>query len=107
MVLFIKREIRSRQRGWVALFSLLLVALMAKIIFETVTGGNLFVSHSHTGMVSVPLAHLVGGLVGCGVAVADGSGKGDNARKLAGRQVQNARVCNDAVSSNSEPVVYG
>jgi len=64
MVLMIKREIQSGSRVWVAFFSLLLAGLMAKIAYETVTGLTLFVSNVHSAMVPVPLAHLVGGVVG-------------------------------------------
>jgi len=69
MVLLIKREIRSRNRLWVACFSLLLVGLIAKITYETITGLTLFVSNNHSGMVPVPLAHLVGGVVGTGIGL--------------------------------------
>jgi len=69
MVLLIKREIRSRSRAWVAFFSLLLVGLIAKITYETVTGLTIFVSSAHSGMVPVPLAHLVGGVVGTGIGL--------------------------------------
>ena len=64
MTVLIKREIRSRSWVWVALFSVLLGGLGAKIIYETATGHTIFVSNTHTGMVPVPLAHLVGGCVG-------------------------------------------
>ena len=69
MVLLIKREIRSRNRLWVACFSLLLVGLIAKIIYETITGQTIFVSNNHSGMVPVPLAHLLGGVVGTGIGL--------------------------------------
>ena len=69
MVLLIKREIRSRNRLWVACFSLLLVGLIAKITYETITGLTIFVSNNHSGMVPVPLAHLVGGVVGTGIGL--------------------------------------
>ena len=72
MVLLIKREIRSRSRLWVACFSLLLVGLIAKISYETITGMTIFVSNNHSGMVPVPLAHLVGGVVGTGVGLLKG-----------------------------------
>ncbi len=64
MVLLIKREIRSRNWIWVALFSLLLGSLVAKIIYETTTGLTIFVANTHTNMTPVPLAHLVGGVIG-------------------------------------------
>ena len=69
MVLFIKREIRSRSWIWVALFSLLLGGLVAKIIYETATGLTIFVGNTDTNMVPVPLAHLVGGCVGFFVGI--------------------------------------
>ena len=69
IVLFIKREIRSRSWIWVALFSLLLSGLVAKILYETATGLTIFVGNTHTNMVPVPLAHLVGGCVGLLVGV--------------------------------------
>lgn len=69
MVSLIKREIRSRSPIWVTFFSLLLVGLAAKITYETVTGLTIFVSNHHSGMVPVPLAHLVGGVVGTGIGL--------------------------------------
>jgi hypothetical protein len=41
----------------------------AKVAFEMVTGGTLFVDSTAAGMTPVPLAHIVGGLVGlaCGL----------------------------------------
>jgi hypothetical protein len=64
MVLLIKCEIRSRSQVWVAFFSLLLVGLIVKITYEIVTGLTIYVSNAHSNMVPVPLAHLVGGVVG-------------------------------------------
>jgi rhomboid family GlyGly-CTERM serine protease len=64
MVLFIKRELRSRSWIWVVLFSLLLGGLAAKIIYEATTGLTIFVANTHTNMTPVPLTHLVGGCVG-------------------------------------------
>ena len=69
MVLFIKREIRSRSWIWIVLFSLLLGGLVAKITYETVTGLTIFVGNTHTNMFPVPLAHLVGGCVGFFVGI--------------------------------------
>jgi hypothetical protein len=64
MVLFIRREIRSRSWIWVALFSLLLGGLVAKILYETTTGLTIFVANTHSDMTPVPLAHLVGACIG-------------------------------------------
>jgi len=69
MVLFIKREMQSRSWIWVTLFSLLLGGLVAKIIYETATGLTIFVGNTHTNMVPVPLAHLVGGIIGFFVGI--------------------------------------
>jgi rhomboid family GlyGly-CTERM serine protease len=69
MVLLIKREIRSRSRIWMAFFSVLLLGLIAKITYETVTGLTIFVNNNHAGMVPVPLAHLVGGVVGAWIGL--------------------------------------
>ena len=69
MVLLIKREIRCRSWTWVTFFSLLLTGLMAKISYETVTGMTIFVSNNHSGMVPVPLAHLIGGIAGTGIGL--------------------------------------
>ena len=69
IVLFIKREIRSRSWIWVAFFALLLGGLAAKIIYESATGLSFFVGNTQTNMVPVPLAHLVGGCVGIFVGI--------------------------------------
>ena len=69
MVLFIEREIRCRCWIWVVFFALLLGGLVAKIIYETATGLTIFVGNTHTNMVPVPLAHLVGGCVGFFVGI--------------------------------------
>ena len=42
----------------------MLGGLIAKITYETVTGQTIFVSTTHTNMIPVPLAHLVGGMTG-------------------------------------------
>ena len=48
-----------------------LVAFLAKIAFELLTGRNVFVSAFDAGTVGVPLAHLVG--AGCGLVAGYGS----------------------------------
>jgi hypothetical protein len=48
---------------------LLFAGLMAKITYETVTGLTIFVSNAHSGMVPVPLAHLVGAALGTGIGL--------------------------------------
>ena len=88
MVLLIKREIRSRSRAWVAFFSFLLVGLIAKITYETVSGQTIFVSNAHSGMVPVPLAHLAGGAVGTVIGLMkDTVIAGKSGKQGTGRQV--------------------
>lgn len=59
------------EQDWSRLGAAGLVALgfAAKVGFELVTGSTLFVDSSAAGMTPVPLAHIVGGLVGlfCGL----------------------------------------
>ncbi len=69
MILFIKREMQSRNWIWAAVFLILLTGLAAKIIYESVTGMTIFVTNTHTGMIPVPLSHLVGGCVGLVVGI--------------------------------------
>ncbi len=59
-----QREKMSGNRGWAAVFAAGLLALLAKVVYETITGQTIFVSNHHTGMVPVPLSHLIGGLIG-------------------------------------------
>ncbi len=86
MAMLIKREIYSGSRRWVACFSLLLLGLVAKISYETVTGMTIFVSNAHSGMVPVPLAHLVGGTVGLVTGLMKGAAAGGNARQQGPRR---------------------
>lgn len=62
--LLLKREWASGNRGWSAFYMLGLIALLAKVTYEGVTGHTVFVANTHSGMVPVPLSHLVGGVVG-------------------------------------------
>lgn len=62
--LLIKRERRSGSRVWAAFYAVGLMALLAKVIYETTTGQTIFVANTHSGMVPVPLSHLAGGFVG-------------------------------------------
>ena len=94
MVLLIKREIRSCSRVWVAFFSLLLVGLIIKISYETITGLTIFVSNAHSSMVPVPLAHLVGGIIGAGIGLLRDSvtaGRSDDTA-LKTRQLAEAKI---------------
>ena len=59
----------------------MLAGLIAKITYETVTGMTIFVSNNHAGMVPVPLAHLVGGIVGTGVGLIKNTTTASSARQ--------------------------
>lgn len=47
----------------------LLLGFAAKLTFEAATGRAIFVAGEATGMVAVPLAHLVGAATGAGIAI--------------------------------------
>ena len=69
IVLFIQREWRTQNWIWIVFYIIMLVLLPAKIIYEMTSGLTFFVNNIHTNMVSVPLAHLVGGVVGFAVGM--------------------------------------
>jgi len=91
-VLLVKRDWQSRKWIWVIFYTIFLGLLLAKILYEAATGLTVFVDNSHTGMIPVPLSHLVGGLAGMAAgASASGvkkktfetqSGLNDRSRKL-------------------------
>jgi len=69
IVLFIKRE-RPRQNWiWTIIYTIMLVLLPAKIIYEMACGLTIFVNNIHSNMAPVPLSHLVGGVVGIAVGI--------------------------------------
>jgi rhomboid family GlyGly-CTERM serine protease len=70
IVSVIKRGWSGQNRLWTIFYTLMLVLLPAKIIYEMASGLNIFVNNIHTDMVSVPLSHLVGGVVGFAVGIA-------------------------------------
>ena len=70
IVLIIQREWRTQNWIWIVFYIIMLVLLPAKIIYEMTSGLTIFVNNIHINMVSVPLAHLVGGLVGIAVGMA-------------------------------------
>jgi hypothetical protein len=53
----------SGDRRQAFIFAMLLLALGCKLIFEFYSGSTLFVHQSE--FVPLPIAHLVGGLIGC------------------------------------------
>jgi rhomboid family GlyGly-CTERM serine protease len=73
IVLFIKREWRIQKWSWIIFYTIMLVLLPAKIIYEMTSGFTIFVNNFQTNMVPVPLSHLVGGVVGLvvGIVISD------------------------------------
>jgi rhomboid family GlyGly-CTERM serine protease len=69
IVSFIKREWPIRKWRWVIFYTIMLVLLPAKIIYEMTSGITIFVNNLLTNMVPVPLSHLVGGIVGLVVGI--------------------------------------
>ncbi len=67
-VMMLTENLRAGRRGWVAVIFLLLLAMVAKISWEFLTGGTIFVDSSSGQFVPVPLAHLVGAGIGLLVA---------------------------------------
>ena len=67
IALFIKREWHSQNWFWIICYTILIVLLPAKIIYEMSSGLTIFVNNIHTDMAPVPLSHLVGGLIGFAV----------------------------------------
>ena len=71
LTLLVKRELKSANRAWALFYTIGLMALLAKVTYESVTGQTIFVANTHSGMVPVPLSHLVGGFVGFMVGLSD------------------------------------
>ncbi len=63
-VMMLSEKRREGSCGWVAVIFLLLLGMVAKIAWEFLTGGTIFVDSSSDQFVPVPLAHLVGAAVG-------------------------------------------
>lgn len=62
-----RREYQAHHWGWVMVLSAVCVLFGAKVVYEAMTGSALFVND--LGMTPVPLAHLIGALVGLGVGL--------------------------------------
>jgi len=73
---------REGSRGGVAVIVFLLLGMVAKIAWEFVSGGTIFVDSSSGQFVPVPLAHLVGAAIGllvgtvCTFLASLGTGRG-------------------------------
>ncbi len=70
----VRRELAERRRGPTLIVLLLLAGFLVKVLFETLTGATVFAESA--GYVPVPLAHLVGGLLGTALFLAGGRREG-------------------------------
>jgi hypothetical protein len=68
-VMILSESIADRQHGWTAMCTAVLLAFAGKVGYECVTDATLFVDSAAASMIPIPLAHVVGGIVGlvCGV----------------------------------------
>ena len=71
-VMLLGEKLSDRGWIWAGGIFLVLVAFCGKVLYELTTGSTIFVDSVATGMVPVPLAHVVGGAVGCATAVLPG-----------------------------------
>lgn len=69
-VVTLREHWRARDLGAFAVALALVLGFAAKVAFETTAGATLFVDSASAGMVPVPLAHVLGGLVGLLAAAA-------------------------------------
>ncbi len=70
-VTLLKGEIHARRWSWGTALSTVSFAFIAKVTYEVVTGGTIFVDSSTAHMLPVPLAHCVGAAVGMVVALTE------------------------------------
>ena len=69
IILVIEREWPSQNWIWIIFYTIMLVLLPVKIIYEMASGLTVFVNNIHTDMLPVPLSHLMGGVVGFAVGL--------------------------------------
>ena len=72
IVLIIRREWSTQNWRWIIFYTIMLVLLPAKIVYEMTSGLTVFVNNLQANMVPVPLSHLVGGVVGLAVGIVIG-----------------------------------
>jgi len=68
-VSMLRESLTDGDHRWAALCGAVLIGFAGKIAYELLSGGTLFVDSATSNMIPVPLAHVVGGIVGaaCGV----------------------------------------
>jgi rhomboid family GlyGly-CTERM serine protease len=63
-VTHLRQALQEQHRGYIAALSLVCLCFVAKVSYEGMTGGTLFVNSQAVHMLPVPLAHGVGAVVG-------------------------------------------
>ncbi len=63
-VMMLGESLTARQYGWTALCTTVLLAFAGKVGYEYIAETTLFVNSAEADMIPIPLAHVVGGLVG-------------------------------------------
>jgi rhomboid family GlyGly-CTERM serine protease len=68
-VMILGESLAARQIAWAVTCAAVLLAFASKVGYECVTDATLFVDSAAASMVPIPLAHVIGGLVGavCGM----------------------------------------
>jgi rhomboid family GlyGly-CTERM serine protease len=74
-VIILQEYLTAREWAWTVIAVVVLGGFVAKIAFEIVTGSTFFVDSDAAKMLPVPLAHVVGGILGavCGLRLRDQS----------------------------------
>jgi rhomboid family GlyGly-CTERM serine protease len=65
----LKEKWRQGDIGWLIVIATLLAGLIGKTLYEVITGHCVFVDDTAAGFQPVPLAHLVGALIGVAVGM--------------------------------------
>ncbi len=69
----LKDSLATGRRFWAGATVVLLCGFVAKAAFEFLTAQTLFVDSAASGMVPIPLAHIVGGIVGAACVIVPNS----------------------------------
>ena len=72
-VSLLKESVTTGRTGWVAATALVLFGFLGKLGYELATSQTLFVDSAEAGMVPIPLAHLIGGVIGAAIAIWPGA----------------------------------
>lgn len=68
-VSLLKESLAAGRTAWAAATILVLCGFLGKLGYELATSQTLFVRSAAAGMVPIPLAHLIGGLIGAAIAM--------------------------------------